>query len=58
LALIDVTKGLIHLKENRTSTNGEVGVGTISLSLVVVDLLNQQVSHEQIQFARLSLSTV
>lgn len=58
LALIDVTKGLIRLKESRTSTNGEVGVGAISLSLVVVDLLNRQVSHEQIQFARLSLSTV
>jgi tyrosinase len=58
LALLDVTKGLLRLKENRTSTNGEVGVETISLSLVVVDLLNQQVSHEQIQFARLSLSTV
>jgi tyrosinase len=57
-ALIDVTKGLISLKENRTLTHGEVGIGTISLSLVVVDLLDQQVSHEQIQFARLSLSTI
>jgi tyrosinase len=58
VALLDVTKGLMNLKENHTSTNGEVGVGPISLSIVVVDLLNQQVSHEQIQFARLSLSTV
>lgn len=58
LALLDVTKGLMHLKENRTSTNGDVGVDPILLSLVVVDLHNQQVSHKQIQFARLSLSTI
>jgi tyrosinase len=58
LALLDVTKGLMSLKENRTLANGKVGEENLSLSLVVVDLLNQQVSHEQIQFARLSLSTV
>jgi len=58
IALIDVTNELKSLQGKSAATDRSVGEGPLSFSLVVVDLLNHQVSHEHIRFTRLSLSTV